>query len=699
MTARGMTENYIVAAGNAHMARRNARYAEIVSAQAAAARQAQVREICSAQLGPFPETSPLNLKSIDTHVREGYTIELLTYESVPGVITTANLYVPDGGDAPYPGVLCIPAHYPQGKVHSECQRLGQLLARRGIATLIVDAPGQGERLEFYDSTMRRSFTGRLVAAEQAHLGNIFLLSGENLAKYIAWDAIRGLDLLAERADVDPARLGAIGCGGGAPTVRLLCCLEPRVRAAAIVADHYEAEYLEGGDEDHVHFSALAYGVAALDLLLPFAPRPLLTAHCTQDKFKGDVHKHAGELARFYDLLNGRENMVPFEADGPLGYLKPTRSRAAEHFARAFHLPDSRAKEPESPPEPAELLYCTETGQVANSLNSVSLFAHQKDLAGDLPPTQAVPRDANAADKLQGEFRDRFRPFLRLPERQAAIQAEIESRSNDWGYAVEKGRLMIDEGLYSPYSFYALTENFDAPGSQKSAPVVLVLHERGIAGVSSHGGWMQGFNNAGFHVMAIDVCGIGETRLQPKSEAQDAYETLLCGPESQWVRRALNTGLSMFGLRTFNVLRALEYLRGRFDVNKDAVSVIGVGRGGLWGLYAAALDNCVSHCVLLRALDSYKSLTLRRRHNHHFSLYLPGCLKEFDLPQVAACLAPRALTIVNPVNSRKERLQAADVQREYALTGEIFKLRGAAQRFRVINTDSAPETFAAIRAGL
>src|SRR5579862_4844895 len=95
MTGRGMTENYIVSAGNAHIARRNARYTEIVTAQAATARQSHVREICAQQLGPFPERSPLNVKSIDKHEREGYTLELLTYESLPGVITTANMYIPE----------------------------------------------------------------------------------------------------------------------------------------------------------------------------------------------------------------------------------------------------------------------------------------------------------------------------------------------------------------------------------------------------------------------------------------------------------------------------------------------------------------------------------------------------------------------------------------------------------------------------
>ena len=106
-----------------------------------------------------------------------------------------------------------------------------------------------------------------------------------------------------------------------------------------------------------------------------------------------------------------------------------------------------------------MLYCTETGQVGNSLNSPKLlFGYQKDLSLDLPPALAVPRDADSATKLQDEIRETFKPYLRLPVSKIPIKGEIESRSTDWGYAVEKGRLVFDEGIFSPYSFYALTES-------------------------------------------------------------------------------------------------------------------------------------------------------------------------------------------------------------------------------------------------
>src|SRR5438067_13618973 len=128
--------------------------------------------------------------------------------------------------------------------------------------------------------------------------------------------------------------------------------------------------------------------------------------------------------------------------------------------------------------------------------------------------------------------------------------------------------------------------------------------------------MAGFAEAGVNVAAIDVCGIGETRLQAAQETrvqparestEAAYDAILCGPESQWARRALNAGLNLFGLRVFSVLRTLAYLRTRWEILPSEISIVGVGRGGLWGLYAAALDGAVPRVALLRSLATYKCL--------------------------------------------------------------------------------------------
>ena len=695
----GMTETYIAQKARAYFARRRERVGSIRSAQDVVDRQKEIKTIYSEILGPFPARSPLNVKSIQILQREGYSVECLTYQSLPGVVTTANLYLPKSRSTRCPAIICLPAHWPEGKAQAEYQRMGQLLARRGMAALIFDHVGQGERFEFYDSTLRRSWLGTSVADETAHLGNFLFLTGHHLANWMLWDAMRGIDLLQERETIDATRIGVTGYAESGALTRLLCCLEPRIAAAVICADNIEPESLGGENIGQCCFNAVARGVSLLDVLMPFAPKPLLLAACSADRAAQQLQENVAGLSGWYGLLNASEKLASYEADGPHGYIRVMRNRTAEFFGSTFGLAGERAGEPATPPESAENLYCTETGQVGNSLNAVSVFDFHRELTRKIPLSLPVPRDLDGVQLLQDEIRTRILPHLRLPEPADPIKCEIESHSTDWGYMAEKGRLLIDEGLYVPYSFYALQTNTDDPGGRRAAPTVLVLHESGIAAVSKQETWMRGFALAGVHVMAIDVCGIGETRLQPKDEDSNPYNTVLCGDESRWARRALNVGLNLFGLRVFSVLRTLAYLRTRWDVDQSRISFAGVGRGGLWGLYAAVLDRDVSSVVLIRSLASYKRLIEHRRHNHHFGLYLPGCLRDFDLPHVALCVAPRSLTLINAINQRKERCDINEVNRDYALTSAVYRLHSAERHFNIINSDSAPETFNAVKGAL
>lgn len=697
MLNQGMTEQYILRAAQSHFARRHDHVSGINTAAAAAARQTEIRQAVAEILGPFPERAPLQHKIVKTLQREGYSVEVTTYQSLPDVVTTANLYLPEDAGQPVPAVACFTGDALDGKVQAEYQRLGQLLARRGIAALIFDSAGNGERLEFYDSSLRHSWVGKAVVNEQAHLGNLLVLTGYNLNAWMLWDAMRGLDLLVERGIADPKKLGATGCGAGAALTRLLCCIEPRLAAAVSVSDPVELEGLGGAEIEQNLFDGVPRGISPLDLLVPFAPRALLLASSAADKAGERMRRNLDELKRWYGLLGSAANIDLFEGDTQPGYSKPIRGRAVEHFARAFGLPESRVREPETPPEKAGVLHCTETGQTLNSLNMRTLFSVHKELVTALPPSVAVPKDAAGVARVQDEIRQRVLPFLRLPESAVPVTASVESHSHDWGFMVEKGRLEIERELYLPYSFYTLPQNADSPGTSTVAPTVLALHERGIAGISSEGEWMTGLAACGVHVLAIDVCGIGETRLQRKDDETAAYDALLNGDESQWARRALNAGLSLFGLRVFSALRALVYMRSRWDIDRNNLSIMGIGRGALWGLFAAALDRDVKNVAMLRGLSTYKSLIERHRHNHHFSMYLPGCLRAFDLPHVAACIAPRRLSIINAVNPRKERCEAAEVERDYALATALYKGVNAAANLRIVNTDSAPETFLAVKA--
>lgn len=691
----GMYESYIYKVAEKHLARRRELLAAIRSREQAEARQREVRAICGEIFGAFPEPGPLNVKLISSLNRDGYTLEVLTYEGLPGMPVTANLYLPLNRAQPFPGVVVPIGHWVQGKAQEEHQRLGQLFARRGIAALIFDGVGQGERVQYFDVTLRRSWVGKTVTCEHTQLGNALFLTGHHLGLYMMWDAMRGLDVLLERG-ADPRRLGATGASGGGTLTRYLACMDPRLAAAVCVADNIQPDSIGGADAEQNLFGAIARGVTALDMLMACAPKPLLLAYCSGDNAAQRSRDNLDALAPWWELFGARPAVESMLADGPHGYLKTIRLRAAEFFGKVFGLPGDRAPEPNTPLESEEALNATETGQVATALNVPDLHAWHREQVKDYPPAIALPPDERRARALQDELRAKIRPHLRFAEPAAPVEGVVEGRSSDWGLAVERGRLVVEDGIYLPYSFYSAPEGAEG---KVARPTVLALHERGISAIAAQGPWMLMMAAGGVNVMAVDVRARGETRVEPNRDDGDPYDALLLGSEAMWARRTLNVGLSLFGGRVFDALRALEYLRTRWDVKPDRVSVTGIGRGGLWALYAAALDQKVERAALLRGLSAYKPLAERRRTNQHFSLYLPGALRDYDLPHVAACAAPRPVTLVNAINQRRQRLPAAQVEREYALTQEIYKRCGAAGRFKVVNTDCARETIAALAAAL
>jgi len=105
------------------------------------------------------------------------------------------------------------------------------MAKRGILVLAYDPPGQGERLEYFDTaTENRRCPAE--ARRARHGGAQGLLTGTNIARWFIWDGIRAVDYLETRPDVDPKRIGVAGNSGGGTQSTYLAAFEPRLAAAA-----------------------------------------------------------------------------------------------------------------------------------------------------------------------------------------------------------------------------------------------------------------------------------------------------------------------------------------------------------------------------------------------------------------------------------------------------------------------------------
>src|SRR5690242_6235444 len=162
-------------------------------------------------LGGLPDYSgPLNARVTGRIEADGYVIEKVIYESLPGLYVTANLYRPSRPGR-YPAVLLQAGHTQECK--AEPQRLAANLALKGFVALAFDPLGQGEREQTWDPQLKGPAAGWSVP-EHVQSGAQAALVGEGLARYFIWDAKPSIDYLVSRPEVDSSRLGAAGCSGG-----------------------------------------------------------------------------------------------------------------------------------------------------------------------------------------------------------------------------------------------------------------------------------------------------------------------------------------------------------------------------------------------------------------------------------------------------------------------------------------------------
>ncbi len=194
--------------------------------------QRSVRRALNAAFGRLPPKTPLNPTVWRISDWGDHRIEHVTFESRPGMLVTANLYLPVDAAGPAPGVVFPCGHSANGKAHPVCSAACVRLVREGYAVLIYDPIGQGER----DVYSHVDTQGRLSCQKCCDAHNVFgrqiHTAGEWFGAWRLWDGIRATDYLAGRPEVDATQLAVTGQSGGGTLSAFLWAMEPRFKAVA-----------------------------------------------------------------------------------------------------------------------------------------------------------------------------------------------------------------------------------------------------------------------------------------------------------------------------------------------------------------------------------------------------------------------------------------------------------------------------------
>jgi cephalosporin-C deacetylase-like acetyl esterase len=381
---------------------RSAEIARIRTPAEVRARQQYIRQRMTAEIGGFPEKTPLHARVTGTLDRDGYRVEKVIYESQPGFFVTANVYVPGTARPPYAAVLGVAGHTTGGKADATYQRAWIGMVKRGFLVLAFDPPGQGERVAAMGGT-----------TEHTMMGTQCLLTGTNFARYEVWDGIRGVDYLLERGDVDPKRIAVAGNSGGGTQSAYLAVFEPRLAVAApsCYITSWEKLWAGQGPQDaEQDFSGfLRDGFDFPDFLISFAPRPIHMATAIRDFFPIDGARATyAETKHIYELMGVADRAGYFEYDDTHGWSKPRREatyRWLEHWL--YDRPDS-GPEPDYPVEPESALWCTTKGtaggesvQSLNAKYAETLVGKKRPSAASIASLLGVPARAAASPAKDG----------------------------------------------------------------------------------------------------------------------------------------------------------------------------------------------------------------------------------------------------------------------------------------------------------
>ena len=166
-------------------------------------------------LDPPPDPGPVGIEVTGRLQQDGYTIENVRFETMPGLFVHANVYRPDGDTMPRPLVLRAHGHFrgnetdPEGRFQGDVQRIAGLLARGGAIVVTWDMMGWGES---HQVTHRRPETTALQT----------------------FNTMRILDAMLAGDAVDPERVAMTGSSGGGTQTFLATALDPRIRFSAPV---------------------------------------------------------------------------------------------------------------------------------------------------------------------------------------------------------------------------------------------------------------------------------------------------------------------------------------------------------------------------------------------------------------------------------------------------------------------------------
>ena len=578
---------------------------------------------------------------------DGYTVEKVVLQTIPGVMMTTNVYRPQG-KGPFPAVLCVHGHWPGAKQDPTVQARCIGLVKLGFLVLAVDALGAGER--GVDQALGE-YHGEMTAAT-------LYATGRSLAGIQIYENMRCADYLQSRRDVDSNNLAITGTSGGGNQTMYAGALEERFKAVIPVCSvgNYQAYLGVACCMCELLPGALAFteewGVLGL-----VAPRGLMVINATQDAVQFSVAEAKKSLTgaqAVFKQFGKPENVKHVIVESKHDYNQPMRE--AMYGWVTLHLKGegdgSPIAEPPVKTVDSEMLRCFQQGRRPVEFQTVPMLA--KRFATQMVSKQVKPLHKEHWEAQRILKLGMLRRYVGKQSGRVELRDEIAVAETEHGESLEF-EISPEQGVSCGFKW--------SKGSLRGEAAENIIISSALVG----GGLSEKERNWCLE-NRIDV-------LEVTLRATGRYE-----PESNTIGHALDhnaaqwaawIGRPLAGQWVKDFQAALAWVIAIYETPPE-ITMVSRGAAVVPALLTTAIQSRISRLV---AIDPPLTLVSDRKYGEgQLGAILPGMLAELgDIGQLFSLVAPRPSWVIAGKNMQAETLERKELIHSLSFAASIYKV--------------------------
>ncbi|MCP5556664.1 MAG: acetylxylan esterase [Verrucomicrobiaceae bacterium] len=584
-------------------------------------------------LSPLPKRTPLQATVTGVLERGDYVVERIHFQSLPGAHVAGNLYRPAKMTGRLPAVLYLCGHT-KGKVNPTYQANPRWFGQHGYVALVLDPVQLGECQGMHHGTYR---DGRWDWPSR----------GYTPAGTEVWNAMRALDYLQSRDDVDGEKMGVTGLSGGGAMSWFLGAADERVKVVVPVCQSGSIERMavDRATDGHCDcaFWVNYYRWCWPDIGALIAPRAFLMASGSEDVLwrPSGYRDVAHRIRHQYAALGVPTKFDLTEDLTPHGYTPKLRQAIFTFFNTHLKGDPTPVQDDVTDfvePEENLLVFGGKLPKDDTMMQMDARLVKAADVSMPASETQWQSHQKDALAKL------RQTTFRNIP---ADPTPRLRDKLADGGTKTGDvyGTRVFDTG--DGLTLAVKTRHLQT-GPVPAPTVVFAIQDDArstfTGGGASRPGLAPEFASAG-----VEVRNTGATSV---------------GPGYLWtLRRAYPLlGHTLPERQVHDLLAGASLMRQ--EPATGPLALYGKGGTATLAIYAAILDSNISEIILDAPPET---------HTNPETAEFLGVLRIGDLPQNLALLYPRPITFVGKIPPA------------YEWMSQVYEKLGAGDRVRVIRS--------------